>query len=499
MQKKITSLVASKRFFYGVVGIMILQGLWIALTGRYPMAFDEQFHFGIIQLYAHHISPFWASQPPHANAFGAVFRDPSYLYQYLMSFPYRLISVVVHGQTSQVIILRLINIALFTSSLPLYRRLLLKTGASRALTHLILLLFILIPVVPLLAGQINYDNLLLPVIAGTLILALSFSEQLRVQQTINACRLTLLLIACLLGSIIKYAFLPIFAGIILFVALEMYRGHRHDIKIGVKLLSAIRQMSLATRAALVLAVMVSALLFGERYVINTVRYHTPIPDCAQVLDYNHCQSYGPWIRDYNYAASSTTANHSPVLYLGDWAKGMWQRLFFTLAGQDTNYQTRGPFLLPALGAVIFGAFGLVLTGLAAKRLWRRYDHTLFWLLGITTLLYVAALWVDNYQEFLNTNVPVALNGRYLLPILPFVMLLLGLGYTEALRRWPRLRLFLAAVVVLCFVWGGGFLTFVLRGNDAWFWPNGVVRTANHALQHVIGPITPGNNDPNELF
>jgi hypothetical protein len=100
------------------------------------MAFDEDFHLGIIRLYAHHLLPFWSSQPVGGDAYGAVARDPSYLYHYLMSFPYWLISQFTHDTTIQVLILRFINIGLFASGLVLFRRLLTRTFASPALLHL---------------------------------------------------------------------------------------------------------------------------------------------------------------------------------------------------------------------------------------------------------------------------------------------------------------------------------------------------------------------------
>src|SRR5665213_1904608 len=125
----------SPRFFNVILALLVLQAGWIALTGLYPMAFDEDFHLGIIRLYAHHLSPFWSSQPQGANMFGAVARDPSYLYQYLMSFPYRLISLFTRDQTIIVIWLRFINIGLFAGGLALFRRVLLKMGVGRAIVH----------------------------------------------------------------------------------------------------------------------------------------------------------------------------------------------------------------------------------------------------------------------------------------------------------------------------------------------------------------------------
>src|SRR5882672_10647373 len=110
LASRLVRFVDSQPFFWLVIALLVLEAAWIALTGRYPMAFDEDFHLGIIRLYAHHISPFWAHQPPDGNAFGAVARDPSYLYQYLMSFPYRLVAAFTSDQTLQVLWLRAVNI-----------------------------------------------------------------------------------------------------------------------------------------------------------------------------------------------------------------------------------------------------------------------------------------------------------------------------------------------------------------------------------------------------
>src|SRR5690348_13109817 len=120
----ITRLLGSRRFFYGVLIFFGLESLWIAISAAYPMAFDEDFHFGLIKIYSHHWLPFLSGQPEGADAFGAVARDPSYLYHYLMSFPYRLISFCTGNETAQVVFLRLLNIMLFGTALVLFRRVL---------------------------------------------------------------------------------------------------------------------------------------------------------------------------------------------------------------------------------------------------------------------------------------------------------------------------------------------------------------------------------------
>ena len=68
---------AAERCFYLIVILFGVQAVWFAFTARYPMAFDENFHFGLIQLHAQQWLPFFTSQPLHAEQFGAVVRDPS--------------------------------------------------------------------------------------------------------------------------------------------------------------------------------------------------------------------------------------------------------------------------------------------------------------------------------------------------------------------------------------------------------------------------------------
>lgn len=501
LARRLTAIIGSLAFFRAIMALFILQGAWIALSGRYPMAFDEDFHLGIIRLYAHHISPFWGGQPPNADMFGAVARDPSYLYQYLMSFPYRLIGVFTNDQTIQVLILRAINIGLFAGALVLYRRLMLKTGASRALAHACLLVFILVPVVPLLAAQINYDNLLLPLVAATMLLALRFETGLTKHKRLEAGTVLQLLVVCLLASLVKYAFLPIFAAIVGFCLVRAWQ-YRRSVSGGLQHSLAVswRQLSRWTRLGLAISLILSGGLFVERYGVNLARYHTPVPDCSQVLTVKQCSAYGPWIRDYNYKIANVQGPRSPLTFTADWFYGMWLRLFFAVDGPGTNFQTRGPLLIPGLSAIAFAIVGIVAVLLAVPRLLKKYNTPVLWLFVAMSATYTLALWLDEYKDFLGTGgQAVAINGRYLLPVLLPVFLIMALAARELLNNRNALKLATAAIVVVCFAWGGGALTYVLRSNDAWYWPNSTVRTANHAVQRALGPVTPGYGRPTQFL
>jgi len=501
--RRVETVLAARTFWWFVLGLLVAQATWIALSGRYPMAFDEDFHLGIIRLYAHHLSPFLSGQPAHADQFGAVARDPSYLYHYLMSFPYRLIAQLTGDQTLQVLVLRAINIGLLTGGVVLYRRVLLRMGTSRELAHLCLLIFVLIPVVPLLAAQINYDNLLLPLVAIILLLGFRFEEHLARERRIDLAALLLLAGLAMLTSLVKYAFLPIFAAVGMFVAVRLWQRRRTLPAPWLGLPAAWRQLSRWAQLGCIILLVAASGLFVERYGVNLVRYHTPVPDCGQVLTVEQCSHYGPWIRDYNYKLNTldTDAVHSPLTFAADWFYGMWLRLFFAVDGPATQFQTRGPLLLPGLAGIAFAVGGVLAVMAALPKLWRKHRRGAprVWLTAAAVICYVAALWLDNYRAYVETGQPVAINGRYLVPVLLPVLVLAARAVDELLGRRQAQKLAIGLTAVVCLAWGGGALTYILRSNNAWYWPNSTIRTANHAVQNVLGPLTPGYRHPTEFM
>ncbi|HVW23526.1 MAG TPA: hypothetical protein VHB51_03555 [Candidatus Saccharimonadales bacterium] len=497
--QRVVAVLGTSRAFKIIVGILVVQAVWIALTGRFPMAFDEDFHLGIIKLYAQHISPFWDHQPAGANVYGEITRDPSYLYQWLMSFPYRLINLFTHNLTAQVIILRFLNIALFVSGLLLFRRLLAQARASQALVNLCFLALVLIPIVPLLAAQINYDNLLLPLAAINMLLCLRLVRTVRESGKLPVGRLVGLLSVGMLTSVVKYAFLPIFLAIILFVIWQLRLSYKKWPKLIQAAKHGYRQLSLASRIGLLVILIVAAGLFAERYAINLARYHTPVPGCAQVLDAKACSQYGPWNRDHLYAANSPHSTHNPLIFTGDWFYGMWLRLFFAVDGPTTGFETRGPLWLPGMAGIIFGGLSLLLMMRYGRSVLKNQHSPMLSLATLAAAFYVAALWFQEYQAFCRTGHPVAINGRYLLPIILPMLLLAALAWQRLLAGRKQIQAILACIAVLALLWGGGALTYILRSNDAWYWPNSNVLHANHAVQHVLWPVTPGVNDPFFLF
>ena len=490
--KRIFAILSSSPFFWVIVGLLIFQAVWIAVTGLYPMAFDENFHLGIIKLYAQHPSPFWSSQPEAANNFGAVYRDPSYLYHFLMSFPYRLICHFTANQTAQVLWLRTINIGLFTSGLILFRKVLQSTGVSRALINGCFLVFVLIPVIPLVAAQINYDNLLFPLTAVVLWLTLDIMYRLKTSKTLPISQILALGSITLLTSLVKYAFLPISMTVFIYLSVRLKQTYTSRYKLKLALRQAWSKSHKVHTGLLIAGLLLSVGLFSQRYVVNTVLYHTPIPDCSKVLDVEACSDYGPWIRDHTLNTVKSGASISPVLFTGEWSYGMWLRLFFAVDGPATQNQTRGPLLLPAITSIVVAVFGIVLMAVYIPRVLRGNNSEPILFLTVISTVYIGVLWIDQYRAFLRTGQPVAINGRYLLPVLLPLLLLMSLAYGQWLKGHIEMKMILAIVIIIGLACGGGALTYILRSNNDWYWPNSHVRAVNQSVQNYLGPIVPGN-------
>lgn len=491
--RHLAKILGSRGFFLVTLGYFAFQAVWIALSANYPQAFDEGFHFGIIKIYAHHWSPFLTKQPAGGNPYGALARDPSYLYHYLMSFPYRFFTLFTHDQTSLVICLRLIDVALFTLGLVLFRRLLLKARISRALTNVLLLIFTLIPIVPQLAAHINYDNLLMPLTAWSCLLTLQVVDELRARKP-NIRHLVMLACAGLLSSIVKYAYLPIFVAICLFIAFMLIKRYRHKKQWG-ELFHGLKaswlQQSWLVKAILVVAFVISFGLFFQRDGINLITYHTITPDCAKVLNDKACSQYNVWEADNLWHTELLKEGpkvkfENPFVYFISWVYWLWYRLFFAVNGPTSGYTNYPPLPLPSAAAALL-AIGGVIAAIVLRHKVFKDQYLSFFLLA--SFLYLVALFIDGWTDYHYTNVLVDMNGRYLLPI---VLLLGAIGaraFSIALQHASTIRKSaLAFVVILLFLEGGGFLTFITRSNASWDWPNSTVVKVNNAARDVTKPV-----------
>jgi len=489
LARRVTRGLSSEVCWRIIVGFFLLEALWFVFSAQYPMAFDENYHFGLIKLHAAQWVPFFTAQPHDASVFGAVVRDPSYLYHWLMSIPYRLISVFTSNQTVQVILLRLINVGLFTYGLLLYRRIVRRLGASRALTNSLFAIFILVPVVPFLAAHVNYDNLFFVTVALSTLLAMRLVASVRAGRVDAVNTMALFAVLCL-SCLVKYPFLPVAGVVIVFVLWQLWRCKLLG-GAGVRsFVGSFMTLSRLKQVLLVALCLVSLGLFTERYIQNVVTYHNPLPACDAVISQDECAQYGPYGRDKSLKAEKPSTFHAHVpSYLWQWLYGMWYRLFFAI---NYDYATSPPLLVISWTAVVLA----VLLGVGVLLRFRQIfsGHTgrqlVFWL----TAGYLLVLFADGLEAYARTGQPVAINGRYLIPFLPFIFAFGGLAWAQLLRRHAAIKAAAAGLVIAIFLLqGGGTMTFIIRSGDTWMWNNGTVRAANRVVRSAAWPFIIGKN------
>lgn len=470
----VRGVVVSSQFFWVVLGFFVLGSTWVATASLYPMAFDEEFHFGLIQLYSQHWLPYGIENTRDLAQYGAAAADPSYLYHYLMSFPYRLFDWFGLSQTANIILLRFINVALVALSIIIFRNALLAARVSKPVANASVAAFSLVPILPMMAGQLNYDNLLLVMVALCFLLLFRITEYVRTHKNLPTTLTLAFLGTVLITMPIKYAFLPIVLGMglwltwLIFVVvrkqgLHPFRAH---------IFSSLKNTSKLTAWSLA-ALFVAGAFFNIRYFENYIRYNSPIPDCSVVFSEEACMEYGPWARNKNYKENldpSFEAKSYPEYMIADWTTGMVMRLTFAVAGPTNGYQTKPPLPLhwPIAAIVVFS--GLLALLRYGKTLYKKWPY--IGAASLVSIVYVGTLSLKLYNEYAATGIPVAINGRYLLPLIPVVMAmcLQALLYAAGqLKIKNYVIAILAVLFIVAFIQGGGVFTYIVQSEAHWFW------------------------------
>jgi hypothetical protein len=203
-------------------------------------------------------------------------------------------------------------------------------------------------------------------------------------------------------------------------------------KIFVDTWQSLRRLPIAATCALVALLIVSTGLFAERYAVNMVMYGDIEPDCADIESVGDCLQYGPWSRNYTIEMDNQTQGKTGmpnlVAFLPEWVSGMMHRLYFAINYNYTNYEA---LPLPITTAYVAGFIGLALTCFY----WRILLHNPRFLLAlIIVILYVLALMYTNFKDYVHYKTMLAINGRYLIPILPLAFGLMGTAYSLFIKR-----------------------------------------------------------------
>ncbi len=478
--KKITLLqkiFGNNWFFTFVVVFFLFQTIWIALSGIYPMLFDEEYHLGIIDIYSRQISPFISVQPPEAAFHGDITRYGSYLFHYVMSVPYTVITQFTNDLHVIVVAMRLICIGFVVGGLYVFRAFLLRAGLTKGLTHLSIAFFTLIPLVPFAMSQLNYDSLAFLLIATIFYLAIRSVESSKNQ----VIWIVSLLSISSLASLVKFTILPIAFSSVLFVSIMLWRRY------GKKVLKVVsKQVKKVSKIKLVLAsifFVFSIGMFAERYGTNIVVYHAIEPKCDRIHSEESCAEYTVWRRDNSWKQNNDalgSKRDNPAVYTATyWVPHIFSDFFVTASFVYDNNQPLQIRYLPttmqaSAGNPVMRVAGwlllpisLIIFAISWKKLpLRRFRY----LVLMTVVIYSVSLWLRNYSDYLNIGAGTAAQGRYFIPLLIPILAMTGLAFRYYLARIRYQAVFLV-LCLLIFTQGGGIANYILYSNSRWYWPD----------------------------
>jgi hypothetical protein len=407
------SFIGGWKVFAATVLLFGAGSIAIAATAEFPLPYDEQYHFTLIQHYSQQLSPFIDAQPAELATAGDATRYGSYLSHYLLSFPLRFITLFTNDIATQVFLLRLINIAFVVGALVLFRLFVLRLMKSGVAANGAVALLAVLPVTSLLAAHINYDNLILLTFAGLLVMAQVIVQRTKAGEGLRATLLLSFVAVALLGCLVKFTFLPLAAMMLAFTATVLMR-YKAWPKFQTK------RVSVSLIAALLLCVAASG-LFSERYVGNLIVYKTLQPDCEAIQPLNVCMQYGPWACNYGLeqAAANDVAfeGRSVQGYLANIGAPLMVRGLGGVNDKGIVAEIPKPTLISLMATAALLAVGM----LGAAVMYRK--DALVLMVVSAMGLYVAALFQRNYSEFMSLHEIVAVQGRYIVPlVVPFVVI-----------------------------------------------------------------------------
>ena len=483
---------SSKIFLVFVLVGCALQYAWVAVSARLSI-YDEPYHLAAIDAFSGRWLPF-IDQSVADGPLGDAERYGSYLYHYIMSFPWRLARSAGVGFDDRVVLLRLITVGIVVLALFVYRQVFLEIGASRAIAHVTIGLVGSLPLLVFLAGSVNYDNLMFLM---TALLFLFGVKVCRATEFSWTSWLLLLTVACL-GAVTKYTFLALLPVAALVVLVSQWSNILTGLRPATRrFFRPGTRRALSVNLALLAIAVVAVSLFVERYVGNLIGYGSIMPSCLSVHELAICEMHAPWARneilDPSYPDQPLTLSNALSFLTTHWLPLMFTYIGYigVSTADATNVTSVGPAVTAWLWLLLVPA-GAAVLGLSVG-FFRRMRGTGL-LLGASAL-YVAVLFVQNLSDYLRLGEPVGIAGRYALVVLPVLIGLAVIGACRILTvssadRGRAVKLALLVVVLVLLTQGGGITSYLWSLDASWLRSdsNFVGRAtlkASSVVQHVI--------------
>lgn len=303
-----------------------------------------------------------------------------------------------------------------------------------------------------LNGAVNYDNPMNFLAISSVFFFIKYIKDLKIHY------LLLFIVCSLLGILIKFTMLPLFVilSIILIYMVFVKRKYPKSIQIDFK------------NILLAPSILVMLFFIGKIYISNLVDYGSLTPSCDAVLGHDICISYGKiYMRDDALNRIDIFTKEgldvvfdkrlSPFEYFFDWVQRI-SGTIYGITGHKTLDQSRW-------FVSFYPTLFLILFVVAIRKYSPKF--VLVNILSIASVFYAFILFVyQNYRTYLITgNFGVALQGRYLFPVLPLFYIVM-VYYVERINN-RILRSILIIVLLLGWLYGCLYF-FITNYPNSWF-------------------------------
>jgi hypothetical protein len=478
------------RIFALVVLLFVAEASYLAVMNSYPMVYDESYHFGLIQFYSQQLNPFVSTQDPSTYGLGNIVGNPSWLYHYLLSFPDRLLRLTGNLRV-EITALRFINVLLAAGSLVVFYRITRQFSLPAWIGVALVALLSLTPLFTVLSAQMNYDNLIILITMGCISVLLSLFQQAKAG-TLSLVSFMAMASLVAFGSLVKFSFLPLaLTFTLLTIGLVGFVAFRSR----ARLFTDIRQQWSGANKILVGALFTATLMLSVLsigfYAQSMAKYSSPVPDCAVVLSEKACSNYAPWSRNNTLEANKAAGIVPTEIgalnikgYVRHWLTVMSMQLYGNITPTQSFVLADTKLVLVIVVTVIAAGF---LTLLSAVGLIKQ--HPQLALLAFVAAIYLGTLFLRNYTEYLRFGYPVAIQGRYFLPVLAIVYLTIGLGayhwFSQHRHRSFRYVQFgVAAVVMGSLLLFGGGVSYAAKVLPGYEWHNVESTRALTSIDHL---------------
>lgn len=428
-----------------VYGLFLVQALYLVFMIPIGVPPDELAHIRVAEQYVeqNEWSPVLKEQTLYS--IGEITRNTDYFYHYVLSLFMRIIPLEGVPLYASLRVLSVITVLLtFFAGARLMRRL----GASEAVTTVGLLIVSNIAQVLFMSAAINQDQLTwLATTLGAFLLV-------RLWQKLTAVDVLALTSVILFGAIIKKTFLPIAVlfGLVM-LALVIYRRKAFA--------PEVKKAFTHWRPAVIILSIVVLLGVGlnvERFGTNIIQYQQISVSCNKVHTHEQCLEHGVYRRN------DRLTNDKPLEFnpipLTEFVPFWYYRNFLGVFGTQGWNGRALPDTWAYYTFLSITTVALLVGLVYSVRRWRRPESLIYF----ASLGYIVVQLAVNYNMYLTYAAQgLALQGRYIFPIIVPLVLVLTMILHKALKRWslvPVGSALLSIAVVSLLFWQSGLAVIV---------------------------------------